>query len=215
MNTFLFLILLYFSVSFNQLVTTSLWPLIYFCFNDTFSPPDAPLSLRFLFIHFSLNSIHESPLCIHSLCSLFHTQMVSTSLHWISFLNYHCRPRSWAAESDRNYLGVISSTLATSCEELTHWKRLWCREGLGTRGEGDDRGWDGWTASLTRWTWVSVNSGSWWWTGRPGVLRFMGSQRVGHGWATDLNLNLNTPVCLTAISKSNKQNQIHNHCKIP
>ena len=50
----------------------------------------------------------------------------------------------------------------------------------------DDRGWDGWMASLTRWTWVWVNSGSWWWTGRPGVLRFMGSQRVGHDWATDL-----------------------------
>ena len=79
-----------------------------------------------------------------------------------------------------------SSTLAISCEELTHWKRLWCWEGLGAGGEGDGRGWDGWMASLTRWTWVSVNSGSWWWTGRPGVLRFMGSQRVGHDWVTDL-----------------------------
>ena len=66
-------------------------------------------------------------------------------------------------------------------------KRLWCWEGLGARGEGDDRGWDGWMVSLTRWTWVSVNSRSWWWTGRPGVLRFMGSQRVGHDWATELN----------------------------
>ena len=47
---------------------------------------------------------------------------------------------------------------------------------LGAGGEGDDRGWDGWMASLTRWTWVWVNSGSWWWTGRPGVLRFMGLQ---------------------------------------
>ena len=80
-----------------------------------------------------------------------------------------------------------SSTLATSCEELTHWKRLWFWEGLGAGGEGDDRGWDGWMASLTRWTWVCVNSGSWWWTGRPGVLRFMGSQKVGHDWATQLN----------------------------
>ena len=79
-----------------------------------------------------------------------------------------------------------SSTLATSCEELTHWKRLWCWEGLGAGGEGDDRGWDGWMASLTRWMWVWVNSGSWWWTGRPGVLQFMGSQRVGHDWVTDL-----------------------------
>jgi len=65
-------------------------------------------------------------------------------------------------------------------------ERFWCWEGLGAGGEGDDRGWDGWMASLTRWTWVSVNSRSWWWTGRPGVLRFMGSQRVGHDWATDL-----------------------------
>ena len=62
-----------------------------------------------------------------------------------------------------------SSTLATWCEELTHLRRPWC-----------------WMASLTRWMWVSVNSGSWWWTGRPGMLRFMGSQRVGQDWATDL-----------------------------
>ena len=53
--------------------------------------------------------------------------------------------------------------------------------------EETDRGWDGWMASLTRWTWVWVDSGSWWWTGRPGVLQFMGSQRIGHDWVTDLN----------------------------
>ena len=69
-----------------------------------------------------------------------------------------------------------SSTLATSCEELTHWKRLWSWEALGEGREGDNRGWDGWMASPTRWTWIWVNSGSWWWTGRPGVLRFMGSE---------------------------------------
>ena len=80
-----------------------------------------------------------------------------------------------------------SSTLATSCEELTDWKRLWCWEELGAGGKGDDRGWDGWMASQTRWTWVWVNSGRWWWTGRPGVLWFMGSQRVGHDWVTELN----------------------------
>ena len=96
-----------------------------------------------------------------------------------------------------------SSTLATSCEELTHWKRLWCWEGLGAGGEGDNRGWDGWMASLTRWTWVSVNSGSWWWTGRPGVLRFMGSQRVGHDWATELNWTL-AKLLLVNISQSLK-----------
>ena len=72
-------------------------------------------------------------------------------------------------------------TLTTSCEELTRWKRLWCWEGL-EAGEGDDRGWDSWKASLTRWAWVWVNSGSWWWTGKPGMLQFMGSQR----WGTEL-----------------------------
>ena len=70
---------------------------------------------------------------------------------------------------------------------MTHWKRHWCWEGLGAGGEGNNRGWDGWMASPTWWTWIWVNSGSWWWTGRPGVLRFMGSQRVGHNWATELN----------------------------
>ena len=59
-------------------------------------------------------------------------------------------------------------------------------EGLGAGGEGDNRGWDGWMALLTRWTWIWVNSGSWWWTGRPGVLWFTGSQRVKHDWATEL-----------------------------
>ena len=79
-----------------------------------------------------------------------------------------------------------SNTLATSCEELTRWKRPWCWEGLGAGGEGDDRGWDGWMASQTRWAWVWVNSKSLWWTGRPGVLWFMGLQRVGRDWETEL-----------------------------
>ena len=61
--------------------------------------------------------------------------------------------------------------------------------------EGEDRGWDGWMASLTRWTWVWVNSGSWWWTGRPGVLWFMGFQRVGHDWSTELNWTELTHTC--------------------
>ena len=91
--------------------------------------------------------------------------------------------------------GWNSNTLATSCEELTHWKRPWCWEGLGAGGEGDERGWDGWIASPTRRTWVWVNSASWWWTGRPDVLQFMGSQRVGHDWATKLSWSsLNSPL---------------------
>ena len=77
--------------------------------------------------------------------------------------------------------------MATWCKELTHLKRPWCWEGLRAGGEEDDGGWDGWLASLTLWTWVWVNSGSWWWTGRPGVLRFTVSQRVRHNWATELN----------------------------
>ena len=77
-------------------------------------------------------------------------------------------------------------TLATWCEELTHWKRPWSWERL-RAGEGDNRGWDGWMASLTQWTRVWVESGSWWWTGRPGVLWFMGLQRVRHNWVTELN----------------------------
>ena len=66
-------------------------------------------------------------------------------------------------------------------------KRPWCWERLRAGGEGDNRGWDGWMASLTQWTWVWVNSGSWWCIGRPGVLQSMGSQRVGHDWSTELN----------------------------
>ena len=67
------------------------------------------------------------------------------------------------------------------------FERLWCWEVLVAGGEGDKRGWDGWMASLTQWMWVWVNSGSWWWTGRPGLLWFMGSQRVRHDWATEMN----------------------------
>ena len=59
--------------------------------------------------------------------------------------------------------------------------------GIGGRRRRGWQGWDGWMASPTQWTWVSVNSGSWWWTGRPGVLRFMGPQRVRQDWATELN----------------------------
>ena len=75
-----------------------------------------------------------------------------------------------------------SSTLATWCEELTHLKRPWGWERLRAGGKGDDRGWDGWMASRTWWTWVWVNCGSWWWTGRPGVLRFIGLPTERLNW---------------------------------
>ena len=80
-----------------------------------------------------------------------------------------------------------TNTLPTCCKKLTHFKKPWCWERLKAGGEGDDRGWDGWMASPTRWTWVWITSRSWWWTGRSGVLASMGSQRVWHDWVTGLN----------------------------
>ena len=95
-----------------------------------------------------------------------------------SVLNIHWKDWYWSWSSD---------TLATWCEELTHWKTPWYWERLKTGGEGDDRGWDSWMASPTWWTWVWVNSGSWWWAGRPHVLQSMESQRVRHDWVTKQN----------------------------
>ena len=83
-----------------------------------------------------------------------------------SVLNIHWKDWCWSWNSN---------TLATWFEELTHQKRPWCWEIL-KAGERDSRGWDGWMASLTQWTWVWASSKSWWWTGRPGVLWSLGSQ---------------------------------------
>ena len=71
--------------------------------------------------------------------------------------------------------------------QVTHWKRPRCWKKLKAGEKGGHRGWDGWIASLTQWTWVWAGSVSWWWTGKPGVLQFMGSKRVGQDWATELN----------------------------
>ena len=92
-------------------------------------------------------------------------------------LNIHWKDWCWSWSSN---------TLANQCKELTPWKIPWCWERLKAGGEGDDRGWDDWVASLTRWTWVWASSRSWWWTEKPGVLQSMGSQRVWHDWATGL-----------------------------
>ena len=89
------------------------------------------------------------------------------NIHW----NIHWKDWCWSWNSN---------TLVTWCKELTHWKRPRCWERLKSGGEGDDRGWDGWMASLTRWTWVWVSSRSWWWTGKPGMLQSTGLQWVGH-----------------------------------
>ena len=101
-----------------------------------------------------------------------------TSLSSRLVLGVHWRDWCWSWNSN---------TLATWCEELTRLKRAWCWERLRAGGEGDDRGWDGWMASPTKWTWVWEGLGSWWWTGSSGMLRFMGSQNVGYDGATELN----------------------------
>ena len=93
-----------------------------------------------------------------------------------------------------------SNILATWFEELTCWKRPWCWKRFKAKGEWGNRGWDGWMASLTQWTWVWVNFQSWWGTGSPGVLQSMGSQRVGHNWETELN-------CASVSSSEKRDNQ--------
>ena len=93
--------------------------------------------------------------------------------------------QSWVFIGRTDDEAETPNTLATWCKELTHLKRPWCWERL-KAGEGADRGWDGWMASPTQWTQFWADSRSWWWTGRPGMLRSMGSQRDGHVWATEL-----------------------------
>ena len=95
--------------------------------------------------------------------------------------------RSWVFIGRTDVEAATPILWPPAFEELTHLKRPWCWERLKAGREADDRGWDGWMASLTQWTWIWVNSWSWWWTGRPGMLQSMGSQRVGHNWATELN----------------------------
>ena len=118
-----------------------------------------PPSLSFSFCHYHVDIRISRQL---------HSEILSFSEAYFSYSYFH-----------KPYTYFVPTIL--------HWKRPWCWEGLEAGGEGDDRGWDGWMASPTRWTWVWVDSGSWWWTGRPVMLWFMGSQRVGHDWATELN----------------------------
>ena len=102
------------------------------------------------------------------------------------------------------YFGHLMQS-ADSLEKTRYWEKL------GAGGKGNDRGWDGWMASWTRWTWVWVNSGSWWWTGRHGVLWFMRSQRVGHDWATELNWTEGLWVLGKPIWHKSKSKNLYNH----
>ena len=113
--------------------------------------------------------------------SLFFVNMLTIKLRkfwYLLFYMVHWKDWCWRWSS---------STLATWCEELAHLKRLWDWKRLRAGEKGDIKGWDGWMASPTQWTWVWMDSESWWWTGKPGMLRFMGSQRVGH--SKQLNWN--------------------------
>ena len=121
----------------------------------------------------------------------------ATELKWTEYLiesSLDCKEiqpvhlkgdQSWVVTGRTDYWN--SNTLTTWCEELTHLKRPWCWKRLRAGGAGDDRGWDGWMASLIQWTCLWVNSRSWWWTGRSGMMRSMRSQRFRHDWATELN----------------------------
>ena len=88
-----------------------------------------------------------------------------------SVLNIHWKDWCWSWNSN---------TLVTRYKKLTHWQRPWCWERLKVGGKGDNRGWDGWLTSPTRWTWVWVSSGSWWWTWWPGMLQSLGSQSCSY-----------------------------------
>ena len=133
--------------------------------------------------------LHPIPLGLPSAPGLSACLMHSTEDFWESFgeqgdqtsqswgkstLNIHWRDWCWSC-----------NTLATWYEELTHWKGPWCWERLETGGEGDDRGWDGWMAPPTQWTWVWANSRSCWRAGKPDMLQSMGSEKIRHDWATE------------------------------
>ena len=118
----------------------------------------------------SVSSCHLQNL---NLCEKCHSAYKGNFIHLDIYWKDWCW--SWSPNS-----------LATWCEELTHWKRPWFWERLRAGGEDDGRGLDGWMASPIWGTWVWASSWSWWWTGKPGVLQSMGSQRVGHDWVTEL-----------------------------
>ena len=129
-----------------------------------------------------------------------------TSPYWRkSVLNIHWKDWCWSWNL---------STLATWCEELTHWKRPQCWERLKVRGEGDERGWGGWMASPIQWTWVLANFGSWWWTEKPGALQSMTLQRFGHDWVTELNWKQNQHPVVDMTGVESKPDTVNNRISL-
>ena len=95
-------------------------------------------------------------------------QSILKEINIEEILNIHLKDWCWSWNSN---------TLAAWCKELTLWKRPWCWKSLKAGGEGNDRGWYGWMALPTQWTWIWVSSSSWCWTEKPGVLQSMGLQK--------------------------------------
>ena len=170
----LFLQIHFFSPSYFSLCLLFLWD---FCIMNIGSFDivlQISKTVSILFILFSFSSLYIIQAYLRDIASSVpgHHNKANIVIHW----------------TKRNFLFPSAYTaLATWCKELTHLKKPLCWERLRAGGKGYDRGWDGWMASPKLWTWVWVNSESWWWTGKPGVLQSMGSQRIGHDWATELN----------------------------
>ena len=167
------------------------------------SPP-APNPLHkggqeWIFLLYMLWHIHENKLSLYAVfCDL-------DLCHKIELIVFACVYLAHMEDLFLLQIWTIPHWKKFTIVKIAYWKSLWWWEGLGAGGEGDGPRLDGWMASLTWFTWVWVNSGSWWWTGRPGVLRFMGSQRVRHERATELNwieyrLFINTEVSTNVIS---------------
>ena len=100
----------------------------------------------------------------------------------------------WPVHPKGDQSWIFTGRTDTEAETPILWSpdaKIWCWERLKAGGEGDNRGWDGWMASLNQWTWVWVSFGNWWRTGKPGMLQSMGSQRVGHDWVTELDYMTN------------------------
>ena len=127
-----------------------------------------------------------------SKCSLAGSHLTQTSVsiiigfrpHLKSVLNIHWKDWCWSWSSN---------TLATWCEEVTHWKRPWCWERLKARGEGDARGWDGWMASLTQWTWIWASSRSWWWQAWCAAVHGVAKSWTQLSYGSELRPQLDNP----------------------
>ena len=146
-----------------------------------------------LWVHCNVIIFLEQKAVGEKMC--WHTQIIATQLHVLKHILCHQDCCCWVTEScdslwhhglqhtrlpcpSRSPRVYPNSCPLNSTEQPTHWKRPWCGARLKAKGEERSRGWDGWMASPTQWTWVWVSSRSWWWTGKPGVLQSMVSQRV-------------------------------------